>query len=337
MIKKIYLLVVLLYLSKLCLGQHSTNLVRDASLTYIDLIAKNNLLVEENRNQHIINWGEVPYKIEGVSKIKETFFTSVLDSTQSIDTTIFIEAEKGEASKLFSQILEYKKIDDNILKIVIDSSFIVTYKDNVLVSQEEYGQIMRFNYYPSGLLKELMLSTGPLLTSKQSKDTTIYTVNLSGHLEEDVIAFRDFPTINIKCYKSDDKKCFHYENIFFFKEMLAQPVVNKEIIQCQNGSVVKEVVLDRYKKYAQKDKDYDFHYDDLVLMKKTCKPDVQYAEYKDIEYMYDVKGNIKKIIGNNTTSEFEYDERNNVVSRLDYSTRSNMLRKLWIREIEYEK
>ncbi|MEM9824607.1 MAG: hypothetical protein AAF985_26200, partial [Bacteroidota bacterium] len=215
------------------------------------------------------------------------------------------------------------------------SSFIATYENDILVSQEEYGSIMRFNYYPSGLLKELVLNTGVLLESEQLEDTTMYTVNLSGHLN--AMNLGSVPSINIKCYTSDDKKCFHYENIFFFEGMVEQPVVNKELVQCQNGNMVKEVILDRLKKYSQKEKDYEFEYDDLVLIKKTCSPDVLYSEYKDIEYSYDAKGNIKKIIGKTITKEFQYDERNNVISKLHYFTNSKRLQKLWVRKIDYSK
>ena len=329
--KEIYLLVGLLSLSNLCFGQ------RDASLTYIDLIAQNNLLVKESRNQYIINWGEIPNKIEGASRMTETFFRPQFDSTQAIDSIIIIDSIPTEAMRVYSDIYEYKQLENDRTQIVIDSSFIVTYHKDTLISQEEYGNIMRFNYYPSGILKELVLKTGPLLKSELLKDTIFYTVNLPGHLSKNIMSSDNFPTINIKFYKSDDGECFHYQNIFFFKKLLEQAVINKELIQCQNGNMMKELVLDRLKKYAQKEKDYDFEYDEQRLVKKTCKPDVKYAEYMDIEYVYDAKGNIKEIIGNTITSEFTYDERNNIVSRLDYFTGSKKLQKLFVREIEYKK
>lgn len=312
-----------------CLGQN------DASHTYIDLIAKNNQCVMENRNQKIINWDEVPFKIDGISRFKQIYYSSQIDTSISADTSIIIDSKIENAVKLYSQVYDFEHLSNDTVAITIDSSFVITYEKDKIVSQQEEGKKMFFNYYTSGLLNEVWVDSSLLIQSNQESDTTKYNLNLLDPITNKPFQSEFVPTISVECIQTDNK-CFHYKNIYLHKKMAQEPIVNKEIVQCANGNVTFETILDRYKNYTQKEKEYDFVYDSLLLRKKICKTDIEYSEYNNIDYEYDNKNNLKRIIGSTITSEFKYDEKNNIIMRLDYFSGTKSLQKFWIREIEYK-
>lgn len=326
--KYFILLLIKLLIVSICISQ------KDASLTYIDLIAKNNQSVIESRNQKIINWDEVPFKIDTISRIKQTYYITQIDTSISSDTTIIIDSNIENAIRTYSQVYDFVRLSDDTLKIVIDTSFIITYENDKIISQKEDGSIMYFNYYKSGLLKELVVDDNILLQSKKVEDTINYSLNFLDPISNQPVQSEYIPTLKIKCIEKD-KDCFHYKNIYLLKKMSEEPIVNKEIVQCSNGNITNEIILNRYKNYTQKEKDYKFEYDKLVLRKKICNPDIEYSQYQNIEYEYDKNENLKKIIGSTITTEFKYDDRDNVILRIDYFTGSKSLQKFWVREIEY--
>jgi hypothetical protein len=327
---KIILLVLLITLTNSAFCQN------DNSLTYVDLIAQNNLQVVENQAQRIINWDEVPFNLEGVKSMVETNYVWQIDSTMTTDTVIVIGDKLCPATKLYSSTYQYEKHINDTLRITIDSYFTITYVDNKIVNQSEEGNWMNFVYYDSGILKELQLKDYNLLESSIIGDTTIYTLNLMNPLSGKKVKSDYMPTLTIKLISSKDKNCFTYQNHFYLPKMKDTVYINKEIIQCKDGNMHMEKILSRHKNYESIESNIDFIFENDLLIAKKCKPEVVAGEYNNFDYSYDSLGNLIKMESSVITSEFEYDDRNNVIQRLDYFTGSRSMQKFWKRDIEYK-
>ena len=306
----------------------------DNSLRYINLIAQNNTAVEEDQNTYIINWDEVPINLEGVARFKETHFMTHIDSSVVMDTIIMIDTIAEPALKLASTIYVFEPNGDTT-NIYQDSVGLIKYVGNKLISHEEYGSIMRYNYLPSGQLKELILNDRKFVQSIEGENKLMYTVHMRDPLSGKAFSSDFMPSINISCTWDDSTDCYHYQNQFFLKKMSPDTIINREFIICQDGKMSMEKTLDRFSNYKKIETVFSFEYDGDTLVQKDCLPEAKYHEYRDLTFEYDEKGNLTKIINPTITKEYKYDHRNNVISQINYFTWSNRLQKFWIREIEY--
>lgn len=305
----------------------------DSNFRYFDLIAQNNQNINESRNQKIINWNIIPFKMDGIESMEEIHFDIPFDTTATSDTVLIFKSIPQKAKIFFSINYSYHQNMDSLI-IVVDNSFKYKYYKGRLVSQGESGAIMNFEYYPSGELQALNLNGDYILDSKKDNTKINYQVHFLHHVTKQKITSPLYPTINIESTVSENK-CYNYKNIFYLESISKDTILNKEISICENGKMTKEVILDLHYKYKEKYQDFDYNYNGDDLVKKISNPDVQFFEQKDIEYVYDDKGNIKKIISQLISSEFEYDERNNVIQRIDFHNQSNRISKLWVRKINY--
>ncbi len=306
----------------------------DNSFTYVNLIAQNNLSINEDLNQRLINWGEIPFNLDKVSKMTESYYTWIFSEEDEPDTLIMVEGKLDTVKHIFDQVYEYEPLPDDSFRITIDSSFIMTYNEERIVSQEEYNSKMEFSYYDSGLLRGLNVAGKPFLLSEEIGDTIKYRLSFGGVLGEQAFDESVMPSITINCIKASDG-CFRYENVFYYKDMMPEPVVNKSFLICSDGKLYEDVVLDRGQNYKSKYHDFKFNYEGGLLMSKICDEDVRYHDFRTTNYEYDEQGRLIRISDQTITSHFTYDDRGNIIERRDYFSGSKRIQKYWVRDIEY--
>lgn len=227
---------------------------KDNSLTYLDLIAKNNLNIVENQAQYIVNWDEMPPNIKGVRKIVETHYIAQIDESDIPDTIFLIGENKEQAIKGYSRNIDFIILKNDSVEIVEDSLLSQIYKNSQLLSIHEENKRMDFKYYDSGLLKEIIYDDKTMISSVSNEDTINYIVNLRELIPVEIIKPENIPTIEIKLIIDRNAECYCYQNYFHLKKLTENPVLNKEITQCKNGNVTKEMVLDRYSNYQEVEK-----------------------------------------------------------------------------------